>query len=163
MRDDRHRWDAPDDLAFKGGFELREVEGIKQHLVSGVSVQKQFVKMRVAWPDIGSGDNYALSLRRDQVLVVNGSDLRPGYDAQTGIAVTEMSSGFSVLDLSGPDAWAQLKRGAELCLDTPSRSVVRRVFGVDVVLYRFEAKGRFRLHVPRAMVQAFRKHLVAEA
>ncbi|MEX0280494.1 MAG: hypothetical protein AB3N13_04790 [Arenibacterium sp.] len=163
MRDDRDRWDRPGDLAFTGSFELREVEDTKQYLVSGVSVQRQFASDLVSWPDVAEAESYTLSLRRDQVLVVNAPVVAFGYDAEKGIAVTDMSSGYRLLELSGRDAWAQLKRGAELRLDMPSRSVMRRVFGIDVVLYRFANEGCFRLHVPRAMVPAFRKHLAEEA
>ncbi|MEM7521854.1 MAG: hypothetical protein AAF307_12555, partial [Pseudomonadota bacterium] len=66
--------------------------------------------------------------------------------------------GYMVYDIAGPGALACLKQGAELRLDQPSRSVLRQLFGIDVMLYRTAAQS-FRVHVPRPMAMAFTQHV----
>ncbi|MEX0280163.1 MAG: hypothetical protein AB3N13_03105 [Arenibacterium sp.] len=162
MRNDNRKWTSPVGFDLATGLSVREIKGSRQFLVSGVDVQRRYASNLITWPDVVVSDNCALSLRRDQVLLVNGPHLPHGYNASTGLAATDMSSGLVILELSGPDAWTVLKRGAEIRLDTPSRSVARRVFGIDVMLYGYRDATCFRMHVPRAMAVALHQHVRAE-
>lgn len=161
MRDDSHRWDAPRTHAAKGLI-TRQVDVGGQHLVSGPKVQKQYADVLIGWPDVPRAERYALSLRRDRVLLVGGCDLADGFDAAANVAVTDISDGFDVIDLIGPGAIACLQRGAELRTDQTSRSVARLVFGIGVYLYAAPGGDGLRVHTPRAMTTAFMQH-VAEA
>jgi len=84
-----------------------------------------------------------------------------------GVALTEITgltqhivSGTDVVvELTGPDAFARLRMGAEVRLDQPSRSVVRQLFGCDVLLCCLADAQGFRLHLPRAHAQSLAAHL----
>jgi hypothetical protein len=160
MRDDTKRWDAPGPLSFMSkGLEVAEIAGLTQHFVSGTGVLARFADDLVGWPDVATSDSYALSLRRDRVLLVGPIDLEPGYHSAAGLAVSDVSDAFTVLEINGPGALTNLQRGAELRLDHPSRSVTRQLFGIEVFLYRAGDETRFRLHVPRGSAQAMIRHL----
>lgn len=166
MRDDRHRW-APSG----GGWPRFESEGLmilapaaptRQTLISGARVLAQFPDA-VGWPDIASGNAYALSLRRDRVLLVNGPERPDGWDDDSGQAVSDVTDAYTVFDLTGPNALDLLKHGTEIGLHPPSRSVARMLFGVGVILYRHRTGDRFRLHVPRAQSQTAWQILTEQA
>lgn len=160
MRDDSARWDPPGPLSFASdALTLREVSLPRQVTISGIGVLDRFADTLIGWPDIAASETYALSLRRDRVLYVGEPGLSSGYDPESGLGVTDMADGYRVLDLSGPGALEALRRGAELSLDRPSRSVLRRVFGLDLLLYRVGDGQSFRLHVERAFAQALAAHL----
>lgn len=155
MRNDNHRWDAPGELAVKtDGLTVAPVKGLRQTLVSGLDVLAKYYDHLITWPDVAEGESYALSLRRDRILIIGETDLRPGFDAAKGWAVSDLSDGYAVFDLYGPRAFEVLRRGAELRIDQPSRSVARRLFSFDVVLYQSEKEGNFRIHVSRSFGQA---------
>lgn len=154
MRDDSRRWDAPTPLAISTpDVEVREVLGLRQMLISGPNVQTAF-KDLVGWPTPAPSEPYTVSLRRDRGLQVQHDPRPEGFDADANIAVTDMSDATCVFDISGSGALALLRCGAELSLDQPSRSTMRHVFGVEVMLYRHRDDSTFRLHVPRAQVMA---------
>ncbi|MEM8789070.1 MAG: hypothetical protein AAGE76_12490 [Pseudomonadota bacterium] len=164
MRDDSARWDPPAPLGYSApGLTITKASSLRQHLVSGVGVQKRFEDVRIGWPDIAKAGPLALSLRRDRVLVIGDVDLDPGFHPAEALAVTDVSDAFAVMDLAGAAAFEHLRRGAELRLDRPSNSVMRLCFGIEVMLYRFADPARFRVHVPRAFAAAFRGHVTAAA
>lgn len=161
MRDDSHRWDAPQHVAATG-LVVRQLSLGTQVLVSEPSVLARYQDDLVGWPEAPSGPRYALSLRRDRVLLVGDHTVAYGFDAAANMAASDVSDAFDVIETTGPNALACLKHGAEIRLDQPSRSVARLVFGIGVYLYRAPDSDGFRLHVPRAMTTAFMQHL-AEA
>ncbi|MGR3491599.1 MAG: hypothetical protein ACU0DW_06025 [Shimia sp.] len=156
MRNDNARWDVPH--TGDAGLTLTWQDLGAQMLVSGTTVLSEMGPM-VDWPTPAEGTRYAVCLRRDRVMCVGDFGLEPGFDPARGLAVTDVSDGYAVLDVQGPGALDALQRGGELRLDTPSRSAARRLFGVDVVLYRYRAEDRYRIHVQRGYAQALRSHL----
>ncbi|MCK0151388.1 hypothetical protein MWU54_15205 [Marivita sp. S6314] len=166
MRDDRNKWAASGTLG--DGFEIGDVvvsrvRVSRQLLVSGPRVRTQIDVPTVGWPEICEATTYALSLRRDRVLVVNGDPVEDGWDDATSQARSDASDLYSVFDLSGRDAFNVVKRGTEISMESPSRSVLRRFFGLQVMLYRVQAEDRFRLHVARASEDALLGYLESAA
>ncbi|MEL6640424.1 MAG: hypothetical protein AAFP98_03770 [Pseudomonadota bacterium] len=160
MRNDTHKWTAPSPLTRTvAGLRCIEVHPLAQHWLSGPDVLGRFADNLITWPTPITQDKYVLSLRRDRVMVVGGLDLPDGYHAATGLAVTDISDAYQVIDISGPAAFAHLQRGAEVRVDQPSRSVQRRMFGCDVMLCCLDAESGFRIHVPRAFAQSFVEQL----
>ncbi|MEM8730039.1 MAG: hypothetical protein AAGF79_08975 [Pseudomonadota bacterium] len=164
MRDDRHRWDAPQRLDApleSRGLRLSSLPLERQVFVSGPSVLTQMPVPVVAWPDPVFEDSYALALRRDRVLWVNGPEIADGWDPSSGQAVSNMSDGFEAYELSGEAAFELLKRGTEITLGEPSGSVIRLLFGLEVFVYRYRDEATYRLHVNAAQSDALIKHLRA--
>jgi hypothetical protein len=156
MRNDSARWDAPGPIDVTSqDLTVTAVPAVYQHWVSGIDVMDRYADQIVGWPDIVTTQCYALALRRDRVLLVGEADATLGYSDDTGLAVSDVSDGWQVADISGPNALECLRRGAELDLAQPSRSVMRRVFGLDVMLYRTHDETRFRVHVEKARSHAF--------
>lgn len=167
MRDDSHKWPAfassPVAIAF-GSCQLTPVLPERQMLMSGPSVFAQVTEPLVGWPDVAPQAAYALGLRRDCVLVVNGAEVQVGWDHAAGVAVSDATDAFAVFDLTGPDALDLLRHGAELSYGQSSKSVARRLFGLDVLLYRVEAPlAGYRIHVAAALRDALVSQLCAAA
>ena len=169
MRDDRHKWNpqvAHHDPFVISDVTLREVSLSRQIMVSGPRVRDDLAHA-IGWPAIASGETYCLSLRRDRVLVVYGLQMLTGWDSTTEQAVSDVTDGFRVFDLSGARALAVLRRGAELSLHVPSASAARLVFGLNCILYRYATDDLFRIHVARgygeALVLNLRKAMQAAA
>ena len=161
MRDDTARWDTPVSLSYSSStLNIAEVELPAQFWVSGTDVLARFKDQSVRWPDVVGSDTYALTLRRDRVLLVGRIDMPLGYASGSGLAVSDVSDAFQVIEISGPAAFERLCHGAELDLRKPSSSVMRRAFGAEVMLYRFGDDTRFRMHVPRAGMQSVFRQLV---
>lgn len=162
MRDDTDRWDIPGSVNYAvDGLTIAEVQLPCQHWVSGQKVLQHFEAHLASWPDVVSAKRYALALRRDRVLVIGSTDLVPGFSEETGFAISDVSDAYQVIDISGSHALNRLRRGAELDLSRQSPSAMRRVFGIDVVLYRFGEDTRYRMHVPRAMLLPLFQRLIA--
>ncbi len=156
MRNDNARWDLPAPIdVTSADLTITEVTLDRQHWVSGPDVMARYADTLVGWPDIVATERYALVLRRDRVLLVGEPNVTSGYSDKTGLAISDVSDAWRVADISGPNALNCLRRGAELNLEQPSRSVMRRVFDVDVILYRVREAMCFRVHVDRAKSQAF--------
>ena len=166
MRDDAHRWTPPPGLAEQtdlGGATLAAAILPRQTLISGTHVRQNSPLPLIGWPDIALGDAYRFTLRRDRVVEVGG-DARPeGWNVETGEAASDITDGWSVLALSGPRAIDILKRGTEVSLNEPSASVVRKLWGLDVWLYRHGGEDRFRLHIAHAMDEALIGNIRAAA
>jgi hypothetical protein len=162
MRDDSTKWDVPhasDHVHNANGITLTALTLTRQVLCSGPRVLAQTQLPIAGWPDIVTAQSYALSIRRDQVLLVNGPAIPEGWHDATCQAVSDASDAYAVFDISGEKSLEALKRGAELNLDIPSRSVARALFGLDVFLYRYGTENGFRIHARRSHAQALLKSL----
>ncbi len=160
MRDDSRKWDAPPDYArpLEGaGLAVTRVWPARQVLISASDVLARIAA--TGWPDIAAGDAYGLCLRRDRVLEVDGPARADGWDGTQ--AVTDVTDAYAVFHIEGPQALALCRRGTELSLAQPSRSVARTMFGLSTFLYRWEHGDCYRLHVPRAHAQALWQRLAA--
>jgi len=161
MRNDTSKWDVPE-LAIAeqiGGVTITTAPVARQTLVSGQAVLTQISHPLVRWPDVAVTDVYALALRRDRVLVINGAGMAEGWDDTTAQAVSDASDAYHVIDLAGDTAFDVLKRGCDVRLDVPSGSVARVCFGLGVFLYRHGTKQSFRLHIGSAHADALVKSL----
>jgi hypothetical protein len=107
----------------------------------------------VGWPHAEPGESYALRLRRDRVLVVNGPVLADGWNAEHGVAVSDMTDGFAVIDLQGSDCLFVLRRGTEVSIEMPSASCIRLFAGHEVILFS-RGTDAYRLHVARGHLEA---------
>jgi hypothetical protein len=162
MRDDSEKWDAPDALAdVHAGHEvaLASVALTRQTLISGPGDLSHPDWPIVGWPDIAPVGPFALSLRRDRVLLIDGPDMAEGWHEETNRAVSDASDAYAVFNLSGARAFEVLQRGAEMRLDAGSRSVARLLFGLGVLLYRIDTENRFRIHVGSSHAEALIRHL----
>lgn len=157
MRDDSERWDAPDPTGYvhaANGVTLGPAAVTRQTLLSGSRVLTQTEQTIASWPDIVTAESYALSIRRDRVLLINGPAVAEGWHDGTCQAVSDASDAYAVFDMSGEKSLEVLKRGAELNLYIPSKSTARIVFGLRVFLYRYDAENRFRIHVASGHAEA---------
>ena len=161
MRDDRNKWASyePSSTFRFGETRLTPVDLSQQHIISGPAVLSQIDAPLVCWPDVASEAEYAVVLRRDRVLAVNGPARSEGWEEASCLAVSNANCLYSVFDLRGPDALSLLKRGTEISLATRSKSSVRQIFGIETILYPISACGGFRLHVPRAYAAALMHQL----
>jgi len=160
MRDDGRKWDAPPEYSQPltgAGVRAARVWPQRQVLISAPDVLAR--SEAAGWPGVVRGDSYALSLRRDRVLEVDGPPRDEGWDGRQ--AVTEVTDAYAVIQIEGPQALALCRRGTELSLTHPSRSVARQMFGLPVFLYRWQTEDRFRLHTPRGYGQALWQTLAA--
>lgn len=164
MRDDRNRWTAPDsnpatlDL---GGATLERLAPLRQSLISGPGVRAASALQLIGWPDIAPAQPYAIVLRRDRIVEVGGDPGTEGWDTGTNRAFSDISQAYAVFDLGGPRAFDILKRGTEITHDLASASVARKLFALDVWLYRHRTDDRYRIHVTHALSEALAGNLVA--
>ncbi len=180
MRDDRNKWPSPVlNDATRGDATRGEPTSAETETVSGLNITLSRIKLQRqvwvsgtsalqrfkchSWPSITPGfkqaQAYSVCLRRDRVLLVNGTLMKDGWDAQLDLAITEVSDSYYVFKLVGENSLAVLRRGTEISLTTPSASAMRKLFGYDVVLYR-TAEIEFCLHIDRANAESFWAHLV---
>ena len=160
MRDATALWDAPRDpakLIDLGPARLTPVHLTRQTLVSGPNVLTQTDLPLVDWPGAAPSGPYAVTLRRDRLLLVNAPETPDGWNDTTQQATSDVTDAYTVFDLTG-DALPLLGRGAEIFPDIPSRSVARLLFGLDVFLYHLDDGTTYRLHVPRAHAEALVTH-----
>jgi hypothetical protein len=163
MRDDRHKWDAPhtsDAQLTAPGVTISPVPVGRQTSISGTDVLSSYANC-IGWPGVAQGPTYALSLRRDRILLVGADPMPDGWDDETGHAVSDATDAYRVLEISGPNAMALLKRGAEIQLGQSSHSVARLLFGYGTFLFRYGDEDTFRLHVSSAQEQAMWQTLQA--
>lgn len=164
MRDDSARWDEIGDSDFiANGVAIRPVTLQRQTMISGPGILRQIDVPIVRWPDPIERESYALSLRTDRVLIVNGPDTAEGWYEATSQAVSDITDAFAVFDISGERALDLLLRGGELRPDIPSQSVARLLFGLGVFLYGHGPSGEFRVHVASGHSAALIKALMAAA
>jgi hypothetical protein len=161
MRRDNEKWQNPESVHYNfSGNKLQiSVSDIqRQTIVSGsytAALKTCEVDVAIGWPDIVTTNSYALRLRRDRLLMVNGPDLPDGWNETTNLAISDMTGGYSVFELSGKNAFEILKRGTEISTNNTSPSVSRLFSGFEIFLYRWQQQDCFRLHVSTNHAQAF--------
>ena len=169
MRNDTANWKKPADTLQQlktGSLHVREVVGIRQTMVSVPAPQKEALSgglPLIGWPEIAPETDYALSLRRDRVLRIGGPVLQDGWNCDARLAVSEMTTGLAVFDISGADAPALLKRGAALDVRNSSASCAWLFAGFDILICQYQTTGTFRVHVARGLSHAFFETLSAFA
>lgn len=143
MRDDTLKWTAPFHPAttLSGDVDgkacrIAQASFNRLTLISGVGLRGASELPLIGWPEIAPDAPFALSLRRDRILVVNGPSQPDGWDEVNGVAVSDMTDGYHGFSVEGPGAIGLLHRGADLFLDAPSASVARLLFGLPSFVYR---------------------------
>ena len=160
MRNDNARWalslglDRP--AIQTAVLTMSIVRTDRQMLISGpiqALLDTAGISSAVGWPEPATGETYAIRLRRDRILVMNGPEIEDGWHDAQGIAVNDVTDGYCVIELSGDMAMPILKRGTEIDPADPSNSVVRGFGGYPVMVYAFQTSDRFRIHVPRTFLE----------
>lgn len=156
MRNDTHRWPEPITLtqpALAGsGVEIRVCDTPSQTLISGdfkAAVKIAQTPTAHGWPDMVSDEHHALRLRRDRILVVNGSKIAPGWRETEGLAITDASATYCIIELKGANALSLFQSGTEIDLRCPSASVMRRWHGINCMIVVI-GDQEFRMHIPRS-------------
>jgi len=161
MRDDRHKW-APA-LGRKyppinnPHLSISVVNTGRQTLISGPykkCLEAGKLTQAAGWPKIVTAQHYALRLRRDRILLVNGPALSDGWQEDAGICVSDMSSAYITIEISGECALELLNRGTDLSIDAASASVARNFRGYEVLIYRWQSPTQFRLQCHHGNLQA---------
>jgi heterotetrameric sarcosine oxidase gamma subunit len=100
---------------------------------------------------------YALRLAPDRMLLVGGAaaiDIVPGW--QDGIAVSEVTDGYLIIDVTGANAETLMRAGAAYDFDAPAGAAVESAVilfaGMKVAVMR--RAGGWRLHVERPIAPA---------
>lgn len=156
MRDDSHKWDAPfshEQRLSADGLEISTLGFERLCLISGAQARSRTPLQPVGWPQPAAGTSYAISLRRDRILEVNGPVREDGWHDAEGLAVSTVTDAYHAFLIEGPRAIELLKRGAELSLAQPSQSAARVMFNLPAILYRL-AEDRFVLIFTRAYADA---------
>lgn len=110
------------------------------------------------------GEPYALRLARDRVLLVAATSqpgLRTGWHG-AGFAVSDLTGGHVVFEITGPVASDLLAQGVYHPLEGRTGSVLSRIAGLTVAVYAREDAGTWRVHVERAMAAYLWQWLAAQ-
>lgn len=101
---------------------------------------------------LATGPAYSVRLASDRLLIVGDNPLRlsSGWH-DDGFAVSDMSAGLAVIDLTGEDADEIIRRATTLAITGESRSAAVTFAGISAILYRHELPGKIRLHVDAAL------------
>lgn len=160
MRNDNLKWQpsntTPAALVV-GEHSLTCLHNLTQTMISGprqAALDLADLVQCIAWPDVAESDHYGLSMRRDRILVVGDHALPQGWLTQQGLAVSDVSGQYQVIELTGPRALSLLQQGTELDINQASGSVARLWHGYGVLLYRHQQQDCYRLHVARAHFDA---------
>lgn len=160
MRNDNLKWqpsNATPQVVEHAGNRLTCLVDVQQTLVSGPrqsALSLVNTDQCSAWPELASGDHYALSMRRDRILLVGNNSLPHGWLVEPGLAVSDVSGQYQVLELQGPQALSLLQQGTELDVHSASASTARLWHGYGVLLYRHQRHDCFRIHVSRGHFDA---------
>lgn len=157
MRDDSQRWAPPRDRGVEvtaPGITIRSLDIARLTLISGPAALNATKLALADWPGVVEGDNYAISLRRDRILEVNGPAQPDGWDADQNLAISDVTDAYAHVEITGPAALPLLNRGTELDPNNPSRSAVRLLFGMGVFLYRHGHSDTYRIHAGSAQDEA---------
>ena len=160
MRNDNLRWAVPVEhkVLELSGLTIRQIKPERMTVISGpfrAITKATGIDRTFGWPEVLDGDTYMLRLRRDRVLVVDGPDLADGWNAELGLAISDMTGGYAVFEIEGAEALAFLRRGASVDVRTPSPSVNRLFHGLAAMIYTWRDQSRFRIHVASHMQEAF--------
>ena len=158
MRDDSMKWAAfklgrKEDVNYRN-IVISEFEPDRMTLISGPianALSHAKVQDVISWPTPVDRNDYALAIRRDRILLVNGTQLAPGWDDSLGLAISDVSAGYRVCSFEGPNAYKALQRGAEISPNIPSGSVARNFSGYPVLLHAMGNEYKFRFFVPSAL------------
>lgn len=156
MRNDAQKWDAPPAETAQlsaVGAQISRLHYQRITLMSGTQVRSNSPLPLVGWPDIAPDGPFAITLRRDRILEINGTKRSPGWDSASERAISDMTDGYACFQLDGPGALELLRQGAELSLDQPSNSAARMVFGLPAILIR-TSEQRYALLFTRAHATA---------
>lgn len=161
MRDDSAKWTpvmgVDREPIIRKGLKIEVFCPERQTLISGPrgkALKLAGLDKAVGWPEPARSDTYALSQRRDRILVVNGPGLADGWDSDHGLAISDMTDGYAACTLSGQTAMSILKRGTEIDKRIASASVARAFAGFPVLVYAVENPQSFRMHVPPGLFDA---------
>ena len=156
MRDDSQKWDAPfssDEVLQVPGLSIATLRLDRLTSVNGTRALAGSDLPIIGWPDIAPGGAYAVALRRDRILEVNGPPRPDGWDAAQQLGFSDMTDGYHAFSVTGSAAMEFLRAGAELSLDLPSNSAARLLFGLPAILYR-TGEDAFALIVTRPQAVA---------
>lgn len=165
MRDDRHIWPALEDTTQEikvGALKLQRTKLKRQTLISGSHIRKTIAGSLIGWPHVASGPTYNVGLRRDQILVINGPEIPLGWDDEHNRAVSDMTDGYATFDLEGAGGMDVLRRGGEISESLASLSALRKLFGMNVIVYQCETAGHYRLHIEVGLAHALQEALTAQ-
>lgn len=163
MRDDQKRWPEVKrydrDELFGSGVAVRAVQLDRQTMISGslsACLNLAGLKENSASSENFPGSStYAIRLRRDRILVVGGPELEEGWIKAAEVAVSEMTTAYSVIDISGNAAESLLATGTEFNSRSIGPSASYKWHGFDCLIYRRGTDGgTWRLHVRSAHLDA---------
>jgi len=166
MRDDRKRWRRAEGWGRKlddlPGLRATIIRPKRQTLISGptsAALKASNLADAAGWPGPAKGDHYAIRLRRDRLLVVDGEDrahpsLDEGWHDELGIAVSDITGGLALIELSEPSVPTLLATGAEIDPATPSPAASWLWHGMACIVYKYETDKLFRLHVSLSQLEA---------
>lgn len=161
MRNDNANWDTPETdpiVVSSDAVTIRQITPKRQTLISGINAHGASQLALVSWPGDITATQYALVLRRDRILEVNGEPRNDGWNDAIQCAVSNVTDGYAVFEIAGSGALALLKHGGFIQVDEPSASVARSLFGTTVLLYR-TGPSQFLLHINRMHAQAMRNQM----
>lgn len=162
MRDDRNRWPAalgPNRLDLEGSdVTVRLVQPDRQTVLSGpfpACMKLAGLSGEAAGSgDIVQADHYAVRQRRDRILVVGGPELEDGWNEDAGIAVSDLSSAYAVIEVSGGNAERIIATGTEHLQQAAGKSAARLWHGFTCLIYRHNRADTYRFHIRAAHLEA---------
>lgn len=164
MRDDAGKWDSVSGnraVLSAHDVSITQIQPQRQTIISAVAAMEQTSLPLAAWPGRIAHHEYALVLRRDRILEVNGPKRNYGWDESNASAVSDMTCGYGVLCVSGTSALPLLSRGGFVDVDEASGSVARVLFGMHVLLYQHKKQDQFRIHVGSAELHSLKSIMLS--
>lgn len=158
MRNLAEKWSqAPDwqDAVIEvPGLKIGSVSGLHQRLVSGDlaawAEASGFDGTAVGAFGMAEGGRYTVRLARDRLLAVSTTPLgiAMGWHSQ-GFAVTQISAGLHIFDVSGEAVDAFAARGTTLDPQEVGASAALSFAGIEAIVYRHGTA--LRIHVDRGL------------
>lgn len=164
MRDDSQKWSTQTfdpNVYSSETLVIKQIQPNRQIIISGVRARENTKLALIAWSGFAPAHDYALVLRRDRIIEINGPARSDGWDEQTGLAISDVTDGYAVAHLDGPDAMPLLMRSTEISINQPSASAARLCFGFSALVYAREGESSFAAHVSRPFAQSFRQALIS--
>ncbi|WP_299733849.1 hypothetical protein [uncultured Tateyamaria sp.] len=162
MRDDRNKWpvtvESERPNLVRDTVSMRQVSLARQTVISGNfedCLTLSGLETAVGGgTDFASGDTYALRQRRDRIVMINAPDIADGWHSEHNVAVSDMTSAYSVIEMTGARVEQLVATGTEFNGDHASASVSRLWHGFGILLYRYGDVDVFRMHVRSALADA---------
>ena len=158
MRNLAEKWSkAPDwqDAVIEApGLKIGSATGLHQRLVSGDlaawAEASGFDGTAVGAFGQAEGIRYTVRLARDRLLAVSTTPLgiATGWHSQ-GFAVTEISAGLNIFEVTGEMVDAFVARGTTLDPQQAGASAALSFAGIDAIVYRH--RTALRIHVDRGL------------